>query len=118
MLLFHTCFIQGRKQLGTPRGAKVFLGGDKNIEICPIVENFVQHVFPGETKKFPRGLLSPCAPSNGPGFFIHNTNQVWVNLFNGRFVCRKPKKLASRKTPVCSVNTNTVKNASFTLNDV
>jgi len=26
-------------------------------------------------------------------------------------ICRKPK------TPVCSVNTNTVKNASFALND-
>jgi len=50
-------------------------------------------------------------------FFIHSINQGWAKVFNTRVIFRKPKTPASRKT-VCSVNTNTAKNASFTLNDV
>ena len=37
--------------------------------------------------------------------------------FNRRVICRKPKNQPDAKT-VCSVNTNMVKNASFTLIDV
>jgi len=50
-------------------------------------------------------------------FFTHGIDQGWANLFNGRVICRKPKKQRAAK-PVCSVNTNTEKNASYILNDV
>jgi len=50
-------------------------------------------------------------------FFKHSINQGWANLFNRRVICRNPKKQRAAK-PVCSINTNMVKNASFTLIDV
>jgi len=37
---------QARNQLGTPGGAKSFLRGPKFFELCPIVLNYVQHIFP------------------------------------------------------------------------
>jgi len=49
-------------------------------------------------------------------FFTHSINQGRANLFNRRFICRNPKKQRAAK-PVFSVNTNMVKNASFTLID-
>jgi len=67
----------------------------------------------GRRKIFQGVRLSPCAPSNGPGFFTHNTNQGRENLFNGRVICRKLKTPESRKKTVCSVNTNTVKECKF-----
>jgi len=37
--------VQARSQLGTPGGAKSFPRGAKIFELCPIVLNYVQHIF-------------------------------------------------------------------------
>jgi len=39
-------------QLETPGGAKTFWEGPKFFELCPIVLNYVQQIFPRGTKKF------------------------------------------------------------------
>jgi len=49
-----------------------------NFKLCPTR-------FSRGDKRFTRGLLSPCAPSNGPGFFTHSANQGYGN---GYFVNR------------------------------
>jgi len=46
--------------LGHQGVRRVFWEGQKFFEPCPIVLSFVQHVFPGEAKNFPRGLLPPA----------------------------------------------------------
>jgi len=50
-------------------------------------------------------------------FFTDSIHQGWANLFNRKVICRKTKKQRAAK-PVCSANTNMVKNASFTFIDV
>ena len=52
---------QVRNQLGTPGGAKSYMTGSKVFELCPIVLNDVQHIFPGGQKNF-LGASPPCAP--------------------------------------------------------
>jgi len=102
--LFWQCFFfthasfRHVTNLGHQGVRRVFWEKPKIFELCPIVLNFVLHVFPGETKNIPTGASPPCAPRNGPGFFTHSINQGWANLFNGRVICRKPKTPASRKT--------------------
>ena len=56
--------IQACNQLGTPGGAKSFLGGAKFFELCPVVLNDVQHIFPGGSKIFLGGFW-PLCPSPG-----------------------------------------------------
>ena len=41
---------QARNQFGTPGGAKSFLRGAQIFELCPIVLNYLQHIFPGGRK--------------------------------------------------------------------
>jgi len=53
--------IQACNQLGTPGGAKSFLGGAKFFELCPVVLNDVQHIFPGGSKIFLGGVLTPLS---------------------------------------------------------
>jgi len=53
--------IQGRRlvtSLGHQEGRRVFREGPKFFELCPIVLNYVQHIFPGRANNF----LFPCAP--------------------------------------------------------
>ena len=59
---------QPRNQLETPGGAKGFLRGATFFELCPIVSNHVQHIFPGEPKFcWGRKFCPPCAsPGYGP----------------------------------------------------
>jgi len=82
--------------LGHQGVRRVFREGPKFFELCSMVLNFVQHIFPGEAKIF-QGPSPPCTPNYCPGFFTHGINQGWANLFNGRVACRKPKTPASRK---------------------
>jgi len=42
---------QARNQLGTPGGAENSWEGPKFFRLCPIFLNYVQHIFPGKTKK-------------------------------------------------------------------
>jgi len=56
---------QARSQLGTQGGAKGFLRGAQIFELCPIVLNHVQHIFPGGAKIFLGGIRPP--PGYGPG---------------------------------------------------
>jgi len=59
-VLYHE--YQARNQLGTPVGAKRFL------ILCPIVLNYVQHIFPRVAKHFAGGNRPYCAlPSYGHG---------------------------------------------------
>jgi len=52
------------------QGAKIFLRGSQIFEPCPIVLNYVQHIFQGEANIFFKGVFArPCAPpSYGPAF--------------------------------------------------
>ena len=50
---------QARNQPGTPGGAKSFLRGAQIFVLCPIVLNYVQHIFPGVAKNFLGGLRAP-----------------------------------------------------------
>jgi len=43
---------QARNQLGTPGWAKSFLRGAEIFKLCPIISNYVQHIFQGGRKKF------------------------------------------------------------------
>jgi len=49
---------QARNQLGTPGGAKSFLRGAQIFEVCPILLNYVQHIFPGDDTNFLQGANS------------------------------------------------------------
>ena len=64
----HLCEIQARNQLGTPGGEEFSEKGQNFFnffKLCPIVLNYVQHIFPGGREKNFEGEL--CTPSNGPG---------------------------------------------------
>jgi len=54
--LKNSSFSQTRKQLGTPGGAKNFREGPKVFELCPIILNNVEHIFPGRQKILYGGL--------------------------------------------------------------
>jgi len=43
---------QARNQFGTLGGAKGFLKGPKFFKLCPIILNYVQHIFKGGEKSF------------------------------------------------------------------
>jgi len=58
---------QARHQLGTPGGAKSFLRGAQNLKLCPIVSNYIQHIFPGGGENFSRALPPLRPPAYGPG---------------------------------------------------
>jgi len=45
--------------LGHQEGRRVFREGLKFFELCPIVSNYVQHIFSGGAKNFLGGLLPP-----------------------------------------------------------
>jgi len=49
-------------------------------------------------------------------FFTHSVKQGWANCSIEESFAENQKHRRAAK-PFCSVNTNTVKNASFTLND-
>ena len=54
---------QARNHLGTPGGVKSFLRGVQIFELCPIVLNHVQHIFPGGGENFSSAGEAPsCAP--------------------------------------------------------
>jgi len=55
-VILYTITNQARNQLGTPEEAKSFLRGAKFFKLCPIVSNYVRHIFPGGAKNFPRGF--------------------------------------------------------------
>ena len=50
--------IQARNQFGTLGGRRVFWEEPKFLKLCPIVLNYVQHIFPGEANIF-LGWASP-----------------------------------------------------------
>jgi len=50
---------QARNQLETLGGAKSFSRGTQIFWLCPIVSNYVQHIFPGGTNKFAGRLRPP-----------------------------------------------------------
>jgi len=53
-------------RLGHQEGGRVFFEGPKFFELCPIISNHVQHIFPGGGN-FSRTDSPPCAPSRyGP----------------------------------------------------
>jgi len=52
ILIYHNSSSQVRNQLGTPGGAKRFLRGAQFFELCPILLNYVQHIFIEGEKKF------------------------------------------------------------------
>jgi len=54
---------QARNQLGTPGGRRDFWEGPNRFELCPIVLNYVQHIFPGGGKKFSWGCFAPLRPA-------------------------------------------------------
>jgi len=45
--------------LGHQEGRRVFWEGRKIFELCPIVLNDVQHIFPGGGENFSRGGFAP-----------------------------------------------------------
>jgi len=47
----HSCH-QARNQLRTPGGRRVFWEWPKFFKLCPILSNYVQHIFPGGAKIF------------------------------------------------------------------
>ena len=57
-------FEQARNKFGTPGGAKSFLCGAQFFELCPIVSNYVQHIFLGGAKKI---LGAFASLGYGPG---------------------------------------------------
>ena len=64
---------QARKQLGTLGGAKNFLRGAQIFKLCPIVLNYLQHIFP-EERIFFRGLFPP---SYGPDHSALHTSLIY-----------------------------------------
>ena len=59
---------QASDQLGTPDGAKSFLRWAKIFKLCPIVLNFVQHIFRREIEILQMRLLPLLPPGYGPGW--------------------------------------------------
>jgi len=45
--------------LGHQEGRRVFSEGPKIFELCPIVSNYIQHIFPWGREKFSRGGFAP-----------------------------------------------------------
>jgi len=56
-------------------GRRVFWEGPKFFELCPIVLDYVQHIFPGGTKNF-LGWLRPLVAPLVTGLLAPNTNNV------------------------------------------
>jgi len=50
--LLRHAMCQARNQLGTPGGRRVFWEWPKFFKLCPILSNYVQHIFPGGRKIF------------------------------------------------------------------
>jgi len=48
--------------LGHQEGRRVFWEGPKFFELCPVILNDVQYVFPREAKIFLGGASPPCSP--------------------------------------------------------
>jgi len=59
----QSCYfcVQGRPvtSLGHPEGRRVFWEGPKFFELCPVVSNDDQHIFPGGANNFLRGIRPP-----------------------------------------------------------
>jgi len=55
-IIYHC---QARNQLGTPGGAKSLLRGVQHFKLCPIVLNYVQHIFPAGAKNILGGPAPP-----------------------------------------------------------
>ena len=55
--------IQARNQLGTTEG-KSILGGSQMFKLCPIVLNYVQHIFSMGDESILRGRRPSCAPTS------------------------------------------------------
>ena len=64
---------QARNQLGTPGGPRSFWEGPKFFKLCPIILNYVQHIFPGGGKKFCRVDFARPAPPLVTGLPIITT---------------------------------------------
>ena len=54
-VILYTITDQARNQLGTPEEAKSFLRGAKFFKLCPIVSNYVRHIFQEGRKIFHEG---------------------------------------------------------------
>ena len=85
------CCEQARNQLGTPvtslghqDGRRVFREGPKFFELCPIVLNYVQHIFPRGAKNFLGGFAPLYPPGYGPGC-VRYAMAAWgaVRCFKG-----------------------------------
>ena len=58
---------QARNQLGTPGWAKRFLRGAQIFKLCPILSNYVQHIFQGGESNFRRAFPSSYGPAQSIG---------------------------------------------------
>jgi len=79
---------QARNQLRTPGGAKIFLRRAQNFELCPIILNYVQHIFPGGAKIFQGGfapLRTPLVTGLVRQREIGIQSDVSVVYFSGSF---------------------------------
>ena len=72
---------QARSQLGTPGGAKGFLRGAQIFELCPIVLNHVQHIFPGGAKIFLGGIHPPWLRAWVTGL-VQSRKEPWAKQLN------------------------------------
>jgi len=61
---FNCGATQARNRLMTPGWAKSFLRGAQIFVLCPVVLNYVQHIFPRRLKNFLGGASLP--PGYGP----------------------------------------------------
>jgi len=118
MLLFHTYFFQARNQLGTSRGAKSFLIGAKHFLTMSNSFKFCPIYFFRRGEKFSKEGFSPPAPLVTVLVSLHKVQTRGGQTCSMEESFAENQKHSRVAKPVCSVNTVTVKNASFTLNDV
>jgi len=115
MLLFHTCFFHARNKLGTPRGAMIFLRGVKNVWTMSNSFKFCPTRFSTGDEKFSKCGTSPPAPLATVLASLHIVQTRGEQTCSMEESFEENQKHRRAAKPVCSVNTNTVKNASFTL---
>ena len=61
--------------LGHQWGRRVFWEWHNFFKLCPVLSNYVQHIFPGRAKIFLGGLRPPRSPGYGP---VHTVRHVYL----------------------------------------
>jgi len=76
--LWHVFLCRGRPvtSLGHQKGRRSLWEGRKFFELCPIVSNSMQHIFPGGAKNFLGGLRPSRVPGlcRGNSWFVDRQN--------------------------------------------